>query len=494
MPRGRRQKAHNRQCVAAPRGPNHRSILCRIPVAILIRILKFVQLAPDGHSRAKNESAYYSWNAPRNGWTRMLQVCKHVYEVAVQTPELWSTIDCAWSTSRISHLRKRSGDTPLTLRAPISTRNPSVHRVLSESIHHAHAAFITLQADSSINPINPLLNSRLPKLRCLEYSDRLRSFAVTRQFLGGVAASLSKLVLNQVKIVDAPEFPTLQSLTISRTTMDPHFIGLRRLLGQARGLQELHIDFVQRAPAVEFQHRGRPPTTKIVLPFLRLLRIEDELQSMVEALRILPDPSLQFIVDLSSASTRSRLDQASQPLHVQLLTRLRTFWRRVTGEQQLPEGVVTMRCPTLHPDVYRFGGGIIEDTATNTVAFGWGPYSDRLGPTVYYRSTCILPGPHHRIFDDVRTLRVIDIRQSLSQHHQLPLYLSAFPKLEHVVIEDVTRRKDAQDVLDWEREQKERGKPFKSVTFLNRRIDTHAYEEMVERMDRECLHIPDNHR
>jgi hypothetical protein len=459
------------QEIQANKEHNSRQALCLLPEEVIVRILRLAQTAPDGHNRVKNEPTFYNWSAPQARWTTILLVCLRFWDVAVRTPELWSTIDCEWPETKIEFLLRRAGNASLTIRASVD-RNADVLQIVNTHFSKAKGAFLTQKVSEEVkrSSFEDLLNARADKLQCLEYTDGLKSFSVTSIFLGGTATSLGKLTLNHVTILDGVDFPVLRILQLSHPRTDLKLHGLLNFLSRANQLHTLIIARVKFFPDDKSGYIKKPEQSKAHLPLLAVLRIEDGLKTTTALLDILPDPSGEFLIEYSWESFATppdvRLSVRTQAAHMRVLHRLTKFWTRVSGEEMLPRGVIRL--------VYT------SDGVEETLSFGSPAHfePERPGIRMFYKTPCNTSSANlSQLATAIKRVEVAQIRRPHMQGIDLERFMATFTNVEKLVIEGASGWNDLADVVKWVEERAQEGRPFRAVDIRRSTIDRESDRE-----------------
>jgi hypothetical protein len=320
------------------------SPLLRLYPEILARVFYFLQCSQDSDRWVP--TPWINFDA---GWIRYTLVCRHLRDIALSTPSLWTLVHYDYITppywldlcaaraqshpldiAGVDHLLCQYGDPPYTIPRPYLARAGRMEvAVPSESDND-----IVDDEDVSLDPdiLPMLLEDRMPAMQHLWMHMAHRTLPAT--LLGGHSASLTRLALKDVRLTDtepAPVFPALRSLDLSITDLGRRGRQLIALLARSPELETLVI----RTQDEEINFSA----VCLKLPRLTTLWIQSACSGINSLIHLMPVPSHRLHIDVHLVY-RTRSSRGQPPVSLGSLDQAHNFvsrfWKAATREEAPP--------------------------------------------------------------------------------------------------------------------------------------------------------------
>jgi hypothetical protein len=295
--------------------------LCRLPIDILIHILHHLVWDSQPPTRFDQEPSDYrsvviDEQDPQD-WTRVLGVCTHIRNIALESPSLWTCISLRWPPERWQLSLERSGAAPLF----VCVTNKTSHRNTLPRIDHSipyfaqvvsrahHACIWFTQADEDeLMTLLPSFCYHWPALRSLvvHFGPLQRPFSLPPVLLGGSSTNLTDLFLSSVNLIaDGSSFPALVRLQFVRTVAQK----ARYLWSFIQGAPALRCLYLSDVRIVE---PAKVEVQSVQLPRLLRLQLSVTLQWMMLLIRALPLPRVEYELNIidERASSSSLITRA----------------------------------------------------------------------------------------------------------------------------------------------------------------------------------------
>jgi hypothetical protein len=324
---------------------NALSPLCRMPDEIVVHILQSLQVLQKPKHRFRRRS--YSRISSFHEWTKVMLVCTRLRDVLVHTPELWAFYHSQWPKALqdlyLSRARNRPLSTYLALRdaAEATAAIPLFRRSAVVFLH-----FDNNEGQNGVEHYSIILNLDVPDLRLLCADGRKcePELALLPSHMARFA-HLSELTLSRTYVGSQCIFPrSLRVLYLHRADIPLHVGRLGDLFRHLCLLE--HLEFRK----ISHYHDLLDPTptefTPIPLPRLRCLimdRCSLELVSAVAQAITPPQCFLKLGVNVNSVgwwrhSEFPDVHAMQHSMKANVFAFVQHFWRRVTGEHNLPLG------------------------------------------------------------------------------------------------------------------------------------------------------------
>jgi hypothetical protein len=284
-----------------PNSPVDRAFICKLPTEVLVEIFQIVQCTAHADVLATPE-----WSTYDRTWPRIMCVCRHFRDVALQSPTLWSTLDLAQSGRWLELCDQRSGAAPLHLRTHEKSRWP---RTMPWGLVDSWVSRAETMALADYGVCARVLHAPAPLLRALDV--RTGSgiiFEVDTTLLGGTATSLAHLTVHGPNIIldRLPPLPALRCLELCRVILD--YRQLQTLIDVfvcTPQVEDLSIKGVYLTEDDEPALHSSAP----LLPRLRILEIADTAYVAAELVRLLPAPRLSAEIQICAGGDELRFDE-----------------------------------------------------------------------------------------------------------------------------------------------------------------------------------------
>jgi hypothetical protein len=342
------------------------SVMLRLPLEILVHIIKLVQRSPDsGPGLWSSDRPNYPF--PLGGalgediydpkWYNIMLVCSYLRIVAVRSPALWSYIDTRWPRTFINLCVSRTLPHPLQVLAHVSSSTSSL--LATRLLRHARDAEIIFD-DPTAPPeefasaydngtldempeddISPAMWRALCQ-RVLKTASQLRSLTVSvsvrsewatslvlgivQPILGGDRSTITRLDLQHVHVMDLPDMPYLiymRLMEVVPPSDDPTW--LQRWLAAAPNLRALGL--AARSSVIA------TPTAPIHLPHFADFNVLVPLDMVLPMLATVPPPHETLL--LSVHSTRPSAIEAAEATLVCVHAYTRQFVAQTRGDVPL---------------------------------------------------------------------------------------------------------------------------------------------------------------
>jgi hypothetical protein len=273
--------------LAQRRNRNARALVCRLPPELLTDIFHYCQwmLCPP-----QPPVPPYMKFTP--SWVRLMLVCQYFRDVAIHAPILWSNLIFRSPRSPVEY-------TNLCL----ERSQNALLRIDSSHMKHVHRAGtinLTGIIPARTEDMRRLKEAGLPlrslKCTCMPGSTRV-TFPVTSSLFADQSINLVRMDLGGSAIEllsDAPLLPSLRNLTLSAVTTSPDLEPLARLLTNAPAVEKLHLSNFEFLDFEMPNHPDwfMPAPSRISLPSLKSLRVEEQTPVVSALIRLLPLPSM----------------------------------------------------------------------------------------------------------------------------------------------------------------------------------------------------------
>jgi hypothetical protein len=283
---------------------------CRLPVELVQKIAD--HLTSPAFDPPNDLSAQPS-QVPRlrnvNGWTVVAGVCARLRAVLLDTRHLWARVfwkgrGTEWQDLCI----ERAGLVPLYINITVATGHSHDYdfQPLSAWMARARTLIVDLgRSNPNMNGINTLLKAMqqpAPLLHTFSYTGLTRGGCLTRFFMGGQTASLTRLMLAYTNLPPAElRFPSLVHLDLYRCRFSHEYTvkELFALLAAAPRLERLLLNDVRIVPPDTMLLWQAPQ----VLPCLSYLGLTGDLILLGSLMPLLPIPMYGYIMN---TDTRAR--------------------------------------------------------------------------------------------------------------------------------------------------------------------------------------------
>jgi hypothetical protein len=334
------------QVIISGQASFHKQVMCR-PKTSLSAFMPFMQLPNEllisiATILALNE--YHEHKECKN-LLALSSVCTHLRSLYVATPALWRRINTEWGTHMIKLFATRASPLPLhfsILNTEVGTAKialPYMARIESLDVHLLLPEDMGEDEDSGSveylmaipNFINTLNSEGAPCLRMLKLndeSDAERGF-VEQAMHPPSSTLLTTLTLRNIIIEDPPALPVLRELNMVNCHIRP------RVFHQFLSRVPLLDRFVSRSSigrGFSGYSRGLDATfARLQFSALRDAVVEDDLDSVLGVIAILPNPSRTLVIhsDLSPFE----IHRLTGPLE-SITAPFRQVWDRVAGPVQ----------------------------------------------------------------------------------------------------------------------------------------------------------------
>jgi hypothetical protein len=397
---------NNTQELAIPRFMHNANVpLLGLPDEVLVHIIKLMQsrFHITGRAHARRISSYGDTAARADkdtlSWRHLMLVCTRMRDLALQSPELWSSINVQWPARWVQLCADRSASFPLHLICGISNR--AVARAAAELIPRARDVVMIVHPEDHAVPYStgPLWYDICSKLldelvspRSLEiinydgghWGSKILELDGASLWTGGSSSTLTHLDLSGLHLSSIPDLPQLGYLRLESVNPPPDPTWLHRLLTTSPELR--YLGFLPGNTLFADTHVMRlDPSLPVPasLPKLAQLCVSGPLDVVVWVQHLAPVPadSLSILVIdqlqmLITQVERSTLFDAGQ---LQLaFDFVQRFWQRSGGHSGsvLPQAAIEMSSHTGGQKFCMSAEDRLALTITHNHAADLGPFLD----------------------------------------------------------------------------------------------------------------------
>jgi hypothetical protein len=350
------------------------SVMLRLPLEILVHIIKLVQRSPDsGPGLWSSDRPNYPF--PLGGalgediydpkWYSIMLVCSYLRIVAVRSPALWSFIDTRWPRAFIDLCVSRT--LPHSLQVLVHVSGSTSSLLATRLLRHARDAEIVFD-DPTAPPeefaaaydngtldempednISPAMWRALCQ-RVLKTASQLRSLTVSVSvrsewaaslvlrivppILGGDRSTITRLDLEHVHVMDLPDMPYLIYMRLMEVVPPPGDpTWLQRWLIAAPNLRALGL--AARSSVIA------APTAPIHLPHFADFNVHVPLDMVLPILATVPPPQESWL--LSVYSERPLATEVAEATLACVYAYTRQFVAQTRGGVPLPRPTLDIK-------------------------------------------------------------------------------------------------------------------------------------------------------
>jgi hypothetical protein len=340
------------QVVDMKKSRNRLVPFCRLPSEILGRIFfktqvpkhdPFVEEIQDAsviHSVEilEHEASFHDFGYD-DEWERAISLCSHVYQVCLNTPELWAYVNLAWPASKIQRcmsLSKSHDLTVLWIPNQYQTRFTLDVAVAGACFQRASAANILMKHSSQneVGPMIGIIRQSAPRLSTLHF-DSDDPFllpehdGITVVDLIELYPNLTELYLGRVNLYHSISQPLihLSRLHLSTVYTDHHLHSVIDILEKTPNLTELVLELVH---LVREQHQDISPEDSLTLAHLRKLRVEGS-YAFVHLFFMALSPHVPKLQELHVHLEQARLLHDLGTMPSDIFRKVATLWTSITS-------------------------------------------------------------------------------------------------------------------------------------------------------------------
>lgn len=334
---------------------------------------------------------------------RLTGTYRRLRDLLINTPYLWTEVDCQGDKSWGRLCIVRSGphllDGRVTIGGPASLNNSLLHLVIPRAFRLNIAVvdpdFLALMCFKYADTILPLEDL------ILRFINKRERVAQDDKTWHGNRLEwepeLERLEVRDAIIESFPHMCTLVVLDLQVIDCDP--IALHTMLAHNPRLKTLRLDIDNELMYWTGDPEEVAALHPISLPRLQVLVLSssDAKCTFISAvLSFLPDPLIRLSVVISTKKMKEHL--SSKRIHaLSIITRLVEFWKRKTGEQELPDGRLDIQLHARRWCLMEFGEqGDSPQSVLNTM--------EPMSP-IYFQCPVLLDGPLP-VFDQIKALHV----------------------------------------------------------------------------------------
>jgi hypothetical protein len=295
--------------------------LCLLPVELLVQIVSYLQACTlfIEYTGRPTPLAIYP------GWMRITHVCKHLREIALSTPQLWTHADVHWSPDLIALYLQRSMNVSLAVWYQLNRRTHYPTAMNSASLLLPRTQSLHLSIDDPEGHVRIEIAQLVSEATSHLLHLSLRSYRValkwTPNYLGGCYQNLIRLELRCYELDKTPSFPSLMHLNL-RTESHPSGV-LSRVANFLRGLLKL-VTLELEIPTVHSLsdlYSSRERNTLVYLPKLKSLKIESNSRAALELMYMIRPPT-SFL----SVVAKPYVNESDSQTNREIANRLVRFW------------------------------------------------------------------------------------------------------------------------------------------------------------------------
>jgi hypothetical protein len=186
--------------------------LCLLPVELLVQIMSCLRSCTSIIIRHSDNPTS---DAICPAWMRITHVCRHLRDIALGAPQLWTQADVHWSSKLVSLYLQRSLDAPLVVWCELGRRTdyPVMMSSASLLLPRTRSLYLSMDYPARYRPnvrgeIARLVSEATPRLLHLSLRST-SSMEWTPDYLGGSYEDLVHLELGCYELGETPNFPFL---------------------------------------------------------------------------------------------------------------------------------------------------------------------------------------------------------------------------------------------------------------------------------------------
>jgi hypothetical protein len=439
---------------------NTLTALRRMPNEILARIFITTQgtrsWKPDSY--LTNDSADILDDHPGHDhtWMNLMSSCTFLREAALNTHELWQTIQYPCHTKwRGLCLQRARGTAPILYvdgGANSELEFEDQHHVIVAQLPRAIEACILKltsgheQGSSEMKSSVDVLNRACVYLQHLTLKDS--GWVLTSSFLGGQSTALTSLVISISRLESWSALPNLRYLSVTFTENPGSFAERKNLL------QWLNASHNMEVLALEYSTTDLHPQSPniegnfaILMPSLRFLRFHAPIRHCAALLQALPDPKIGLDITIRPVHTWSDVPESNYAPHEAVYQHVTHFWHTHSEDQPAPQ----LESTVFFSEDYRRGRVILKS-------------SSRLDDL---RAYCSYAAPYFTKTPALYTIKTLHfvggrVGPMISSNDYDPYELSLLD-LDCVIAEQLTHRPYAVGFGKWLKERRNKNRPIRLV-------------------------------
>jgi hypothetical protein len=286
-----------------------RTSLCGLPMELLIRILWYTQCYG---------SLEYKSIMLLTEFITTVATCRHIRDVALATPELWTCLDHRWNTEWLRLCLVRSQKHALEIDwHEDKSKGKNTLPIMQDNLHRASLITWRLSPGSGqrFSSTHTVLSSTIPLLKELRLLSERYVFHLEPEKLGGWTMHLGTLRLMFVHLTSGLSFPVLRKLRLYSCRTNTAAV----LIHLLRGLPTLEV-FQMKCQYFDTEDKPCGIVYDLakegsgILPALRRLNMMIDSDGSWELFWNMHDPSHCFDMD-TYCSTPEKVKRIADRLH-----------------------------------------------------------------------------------------------------------------------------------------------------------------------------------
>jgi hypothetical protein len=421
-------------------------------------------------------------------FNHFIATCRHIRDIALSAPELWSMFHCFWGQAWRELCIQRAGTQPLRIEFD-GYRRSSI-KTLHTYIPRCSEAIIEIGEEGSDTPFIKAINQIAPYMRSVDIWGSMESqglFRLDHAFLGGQHSNLTFLKLAYTDVQLRLHLPNLRTLSLSHVTIS--FSNLYQLWCSAPYLEWIELNTLEDHPNQE--DSSSYVTGRVVsLPNLKYLSIQDTKDIAWPLLQRLPNPKLQLSIWFHWSEDGYRWKSPPQSEDAAILLRVQLCHQLCMGHTR--PFSVTLSIPSATDD------SGMEDESGQTLEVGeWRPFGSQdygQGTSIWWTTPCVLRLrnlPHSDpIFNLISTLVIECSGHRLRLENFHTNLFEVLTGLKHLTMRDAFTMsaeweafgdEDMLNLVQWAAEYASSHPPFQTLEFLHSSPEIHAYMDDLSR-------------
>jgi hypothetical protein len=411
-------------------------------------------------------------------FNHFIGTCRHVRDIALSAPELWSMIHCFWGQAWRELCIQRAGTQPLRIEFD-GYRRSSID-TLHTYIPRCSEAIIEIGEEGSDTPFIKAINQIAPYMRSVDIWGSMESqsrFRLDHAFLGGQHSSLTFLKLAYTDVQLRLHLPNLRTLSLSHVTIS--FLNLYQLWCSAPYLEGIELNTLEDHPTKDGSSTGREAVS---LPKLKYLSIHGAKNIASLLLQCLPNPKVQLNLWFHWSQDSYRWKSSTEGEDAVILSRVQSC--HASGLVPVQPLTVTFTIPSAGRNSNDM------DNSGQTLQFGeWRSFGflDHKGTSSFWWQTpCVidlknLSNPDPIIFS-ISTLVIECSGHRLRMQPTHTNFLKALTGLKHLTMRDAFNSEweafgdgDMLDLVQWAAEYASIHPPLETLEFLHGSAQIRAY-------------------
>jgi hypothetical protein len=308
---------------------NALTLLCRLPGELIVLI-------------AQHLIAGSRWERLRV-FTPFLSVCQHLRTLLIEASVLWTDVHFTWSTTWIDRCLARSKTQRLDISVRVQQTTRSKYQRLFQYLDRVSSIHVAFNAESELvldfwNRVNTCSAFTPRRLEILYAQTLLTDSGYLNR---DACTHLTTLELfSSSNVPFCTSIPVLRTLVLQDATLP--LSDLRQLLVFSPLLQVVELRDMQYTDLASFVF----PTDRVCLPFLHELQLDGGAETVWATLRVMPDPTSVFKVQLGTHDEEGSV-WSSSGTNGMITARLQEFWTRTSGHvNDFPSVKVGPHCGT----------------------------------------------------------------------------------------------------------------------------------------------------